>query len=1096
MTKPESPVGYKFSILHEDVADQDLLEDQTHFHVSENIYQLIQSSAKGITVGLEGSWGSGKSTVINLLRNKLQDNSEGNCLFFMFDAWAHDGDPLRRIFLESLINEIDPEGADETLRELSGRITGRNKTVKTQSTRSASKFGKLLSVFALTIPLGSALIGKVNYDLLSPPWGQGESTIYWQFIFGLILCLSPFILILWWMKFGERDSNTGKIRWDFFSTESTENSTQDVTEDGERTSIEFEAHFERIIKHAINEKKVDRVVIVIDNLDRVDPPHAKNIWATLQTFFQKRSSGSKSTLEKWADKLWFVIPFDRNGFSKIWESNSLDESKSVPISFLKKCFQIIAEVPEPVMSAWPDYAKKTFATALNEWPEKERQEAIEAFIRFASHLDKSPTPRDIKVLANQVGLLGMRWGGVVSSEALCVYALYRQKLSEAELRNALLADGLPESYAGINDSKILKMEIAGLLFGVTKDKGIQLLLTPEIGAAVKNGDGELLKDLVKKYDEAFWITWRQKRSYFIPNDDHIEELKISATLAICNGLGEFKHQNKLDISLLADLWKSVSAKWVFKDFDYSEAIKSLIENSMDKESLLIWLKQFIETKLKDLVNSTKGSDFAASSLPNFRKLVDVAEFFDVQLKRLHYGQLDAACWGVWNKALDDYDLAFPFVLPAKSVVSELAGNVNFSQPSLSEDSLNILLKTIDIYPFSNDWPKVTDEMIAWSNLPSRQTGYGAFYLLLLRLMATQKNEVAESIKACVKAAPFWVRARLESEEDSTYLSILAAVAFGKELNKSNIVSSDCVNFWAVEKDDAPLNEIYELISENKCLGTIWALSTNPDNKVAIELIRKHSDMELFKSPYGTWYMSEYSWAAESEMEDIVIKLCEGGAVSPALPHMEKHLSAYGTNFKILKNYASSEIKEAVRKIINEISKDQWYEHFSDESDLIYCVDRNNHKYSDALVEYFSRVVSESDFECYLWPNFEMLIEKCCDSQTIAIPKILNSYLESQNDQLDIESLKYLLLTSKNVINNCNKHFLMQKIIKWTNNNEWDKVDLLLSLGLDPIENPLEGLLSRISADINSFPEIIRPTITDLRLLVGYSPEKNIDESDE
>lgn len=1089
MTKPESPVGYKFSILHEDVADQDLLEDQTHFHVSENIYQLIQSSAKGITVGLEGSWGSGKSTVINLLRNKLQDNSEGNCLFFMFDAWAHDGDPLRRIFLESLINEIDPEGADETLRELSGRITGRNKTVKTQSTRSASKFGKLLSFFALTIPLGSALIGKVNYDLLSPPWGQGERTIYWQFIFGLILCLSPFILILWWMKYGERDSNTRKIRWDFFSTESTENSTQDVTEDGERTSIEFEAHFESIIKYAINEKKVDRVVIVIDNLDRVDPPHAKNIWSTLQTFFQKRSSSSKLTLEKWADKLWFVIPFDRNGFSKIWESNSLDGSKSVPISFLKKCFQIIAEVPEPVMSAWPDYAKKTFATALNEWPEQERQEAIEAFIRFASHLDKSPTPRDIKVLANQVGLLGMRWGGVVSSEALCIYALYRQKFSETELRKALLNDGLPESYVGINDSKTLKMEIAGLLFGVTKDKGIQLLLTPEIGVALKSGDGEFLKDLAKKYDEAFWITWRQKRNYFIPNNDHVEELKISATLAICNGLGEFKHQNKLDISLLAELWKSVGAKWVFKDFDYSEAIKRLIENSVDKESLLVWMKQFIETKLKDLVNSTKGSDFAASSLPNFRKLVDVAEFFDVQLKRSHYGQLDAACWGVWNKALDDYDLAFPFVLPAKSVVSELAGNVNFSQSSLSEDSLNILLKTIDIYPFSSDWPKVADEMIAWSNLPSRQTGYGAFYLLLLRLMATQKNEVAESIKACVKAAPFWVRAREESVSNSVYLPVLTAISFERDINQSNIVSSGCIKFWSEDRHESEYKEIYEIFNETNNLGALWILSTNSSNKVVIEIIRNYSGSKLFKNACGIWYLDEYKWASDSELKNITEKLCVQGAFNSAIDEMKSKPSVYGSVFKILKRYGDVDAVNAAASIINEITQEQWSEYFYDENDLIYCVDKNNYKYTEAFKDYFSQVVSDAEVECNIWPSFQELIDKCCDSQTIAIPKILNSYFGAEKDCLDLEDLTYLLQSSQTSINGCDKHSLMQRVMLWIDGNKWEKIDLLLSHALDPIETPLQGLVSRISPEIENFPESIRSTITNLRSWVGYSPDE-------
>lgn len=55
--------------------------------------------------------------------------------------------------------------------------------------------------------------------------------------------------------------------------------------------------------------------MVIDNLDRVTPEHAKNIWATLQTFFQRRS---KSILDQeWTKKIWFIIPFDREGFMRI-----------------------------------------------------------------------------------------------------------------------------------------------------------------------------------------------------------------------------------------------------------------------------------------------------------------------------------------------------------------------------------------------------------------------------------------------------------------------------------------------------------------------------------------------------------------------------------------------------------------------------------------------------------------------------------------------------------------------------------------------------------------------------------------------------------
>ena len=91
-----------------------LLDDQpaktddfeSHAHVADALFRLIQSSERGGPIALTGSWGSGKSTVIKLLTRQLELPQAKKALdtqVFTFDAWAHQGDPLRRCFIEQFV---------------------------------------------------------------------------------------------------------------------------------------------------------------------------------------------------------------------------------------------------------------------------------------------------------------------------------------------------------------------------------------------------------------------------------------------------------------------------------------------------------------------------------------------------------------------------------------------------------------------------------------------------------------------------------------------------------------------------------------------------------------------------------------------------------------------------------------------------------------------------------------------------------------------------------------------------------------------------------------------------------------------------------
>src|SRR5688572_30777449 len=80
-----------------------------HQRVASAIADLVESSEQGgKVIGLEGGWGVGKSTVVNLLRSRFDGSP--NLTVIAFDAWAHEGDPLRRTYLETLIRQLQGVG--------------------------------------------------------------------------------------------------------------------------------------------------------------------------------------------------------------------------------------------------------------------------------------------------------------------------------------------------------------------------------------------------------------------------------------------------------------------------------------------------------------------------------------------------------------------------------------------------------------------------------------------------------------------------------------------------------------------------------------------------------------------------------------------------------------------------------------------------------------------------------------------------------------------------------------------------------------------------------------------------------------------------
>jgi len=899
--------NYKFNILHEVVASDDQFPDKTHEKVADTLFELIESSDKGVTIGLEGGWGSGKSTVVNFIRGKLA-NGSSSTLVYLFDAWAHDGDPLRRIFLEGIIDEIDPEGKDEDLQKLLGEISGRKKLVEVTTRKSTSRLGGWISLSAIFVPVGAAILSTINYNNLH--WFSSTRDIHIPFWIGLGLALLPFLTLLVWRIFGDEPDNDaskksglikGNKKWDLFGSDVTEDYTQNITEDGERTSIEFEKYFKKIMAHSIGEgKKYDRALIVVDNLDRVEPEQTLAIWSILQTFFQHRSNYSSSE-ESWSSKLWFLMPFDREGLSQVWSrsnqsitSSSEQESieglgrpeiqntnlSDLATSFLEKRFQLIDEVPEPVMSAWVEYCEKCIRQALVDWPENELVEVIDTFKRFESRLDSSPTPRQIHTFTNRVGLLGMRWGGEMNAEAIALYALLRKNRSDRQLRKELLLGDLPTGYEGERSSEVLKRQLAGMLFGVNENKGIQLLLEPEIRSALNGGDPDPIQALIKEHKEAFWVTWKSIGASYMPNG-HVEEHRIAVTVAFCKGILGYESRASADILRLVSEWKKQDHKWKLDEYDYSEALSSLISIVKDSAELVEWLSNKVLMQLKDVVDEIGDESFNSRKLTNISKLSNLLEIYECPVAQARYDALDYGKWVTLLEALKTEEIEMPYLLPSKNAVEALLSQVDISNPSPL--IISTIKTTLDISPKDEIWNMVTDKVVQWGQNPNRVVGCNSGYDILLYLYSIGEKSIRGKIRKCVNHPDFISRVEHENIDLTPALAVLCASVHRHELHSSSL-GPIVKDFWQCDFDQKKHKPVVDLMREYEELQLVWDLARKPGNNLAIGIIRSESSSisgSIYSSELGAMYIDEYDWATEEEIPGIISKLVEFGGLKEA-----------------------------------------------------------------------------------------------------------------------------------------------------------------------------------------------------------------------
>lgn len=481
-----------------------------HQRIADALAELIKEGDKSVAVGIEGAWGSGKTTVVNLLRVSLRDREQDYALI-TFDAWAHEGDPLRRTFLETIIEQlkekgegdakwVDPGEWEKKLEEISQRRTvEENKNVP-----KLDWWDKTLIFSLAFVPLGNVLLGAALREEVTIRWAAPPA---WKFIIefipGVMFILAPLVVLLA-RRLKGGSAWSGLNIWTLLSSKGVSETRTETTKTPEPTSIEFEKAFKDLTREALS-KPGRKIILVIDNLDRVDSEDALKIWSTLQTFLQHKPDQRY----EWLNRLWTVVLYDPRGLSALWANsaggNGGIAAASVYKSFVDKTFQVRFEVPAPVLSEWRDFLmmrlRDAFPDHREDWHTVYRVRALHSAAR-------RPTARELKLFVNQIGALHRQWarGGTREKDEyslphIACYVLLREAFED------LLPHLLNGSLPGQNDKNLLgpdlSRSLAGLSFNVESERGYQMLLEGPIKSALTEDSWSDIRKWAEKND-GFW----------------------------------------------------------------------------------------------------------------------------------------------------------------------------------------------------------------------------------------------------------------------------------------------------------------------------------------------------------------------------------------------------------------------------------------------------------------------------------------------------------------------------------------------------------------------------------------------------------------
>ncbi len=460
---------------------KDLFEGKSHETIAQNIVNVIENNNSKI-IGIDGGWGSGKSNMVNLIKDKLNKNKFH---FFIYDAWGHQTDFQKRSILENLTGYLVDEAKILNKDKWNGRLLqllSRKRSVGSKYVREMSAVSKIGAILAFIMPI---LILTNNYI---------DNAVARTLIFTIIFVISLIGLYILQVrnlkKNGQPTDFSNVISELFLSYQDYTNNNNDNIEQSMKYETIYDEEpssrdFKNWMKDIDNDIKENKLIIVFDNMDRLPTDKVQELWASIHTFFAE---------EKY-NNIHVIVPFDREHIKSAFKSedivlNQNDNNKSICFGndFINKTFDVVYRVSPPVMSDWKTYFS-------DRWEEAFGEKADNKITQIYDLLSKSTTPREIIAFINEFVSIKQLSDNSIPNEYIALFILGKDKISSNPQKEILQPNYLGAlDFMYKNDSNLPKF-ISALYYQLPPERALDIIYTENLKQALDNANIDQIESI-------------------------------------------------------------------------------------------------------------------------------------------------------------------------------------------------------------------------------------------------------------------------------------------------------------------------------------------------------------------------------------------------------------------------------------------------------------------------------------------------------------------------------------------------------------------------------------------------------------------------